>query len=157
MRVRHILFPLMGLAFSACGSQLSTSEQASATQPPSEAPLAVAPEAVLPAPIIEAAAEPAPALTLSVMKSDGRVTLAVQNRGRSNVRFNSNVLLEEGDAHRTLPLQLDDTHPLPACAELAPGALLELNVTDADSTAPLRFALTSCGGNARTESERFTL
>jgi hypothetical protein len=157
MLSRRLLASLTCLGLSACGSQTAATEQAS-----------IAPATAAPEPAVEASPTPsvarevageveaAPALTLTVVKTDGRVTLAMQNRGRTNVRFSANVQLEEGDARREFPLQLDETHPLPACAELAPGALLELHVTP-EQTGEHRFALLSCNGSARTESETFRL
>lgn len=144
---------LVALALTACGSQLS--EAPTAEVQPASIEVAQTPPATETA--THQANEAAPSLTLSVTKKDGRVTLALQNRGRANVRFNSNVLLESGAnaEPQSLSLRLDEARPLPACAELAPGAILELDATP--SAGEHRFVLTSCDGNARTESESFAL
>lgn len=144
---------LVALALSACGSQLSEAPTAELQ------PASIETEQTPPATEMATndANEAAPSLTLSITKNHNHVTLALQNRGRANVRFNSNVLLESDATSepQRLSLRLDEARPLPSCAELAPGALLELDATP--SAGEHRFVLTSCDGNARTESESFAL
>lgn len=144
---------IAALALCACGSQLSEAPTAELQPASTESALT---------PVTEMAAnqeahESAPLLTLLITKHHNRITLALQNRGRTNVRFSSNVLLESGAnaEPQRLSLRLDEARPLPSCAELAPGALLELEATP--SAGEHRFVLTSCDGNARTESESFAL
>ena len=144
---------IVALALCACGSQLSEAPTTELQPASTESALT---------PVTEMAAnqesnESAPLLTLSVTNHHDRITLALQNRGRTSVRFNSNVLLESGTnaEPQRLSLRLDEARPLPSCAELAPGALLELDATP--SAGEHRFVLTSCDGNARTESESFAL
>jgi len=159
---KNLVFGVVALALSACGSQLSEATHAEAERAHVEAAGRLEPSEATPRESPSEAApteaEEAPALTLFVTNDDRHVTLVLQNRGRANVRFSSSVLLETIEASPTterLPLHLDEARPLPICAELAPGALLELDTTP--SAGAHRFVLTSCDGSARTESERFTL
>lgn len=144
---------IAALALCACGSQLS--EAPTAELQPASTETALTPVREMAA--NQEAHESAPLLTLLITKHHDRITLALQNRGRTNVRFNSNVLLESGAnaEPQRLSLRLDEARPLPSCAELAPGALLELEATP--SAGEHRFVLTSCDGNARIESESFAL
>ena len=147
---------LVALAVTACGSQLSDAPEAERAPLENAAVAAPTGEAEMPSP--REAPQAAPTLTLSLTKHDQHVTLALQNRARGHVRFNSTVLLESADntdAVQRHPLHLDEARPLPTCAELAPGALLELEVTP--SPGAHRFVLTSCDGSARLESEQFAL
>lgn len=145
---------IAALALCACGSQLSEAPTAE-LQPASTETEQTSPATEMAA--NQEAHESAPLLTLLITKHHNRITLALQNRGRTNVRFNSNVLLESGAnaEPQRLSLRLDEARPLPSCAELAPGALLELEATP--SAGEHRFVLTSCDGNARIESESFAL
>lgn len=150
---------LVALGLTACGSQLSDAHEVERAATESVAtPLPRTEEGELPTAHPHEAREPAPTLTLSLIKHDEHVTLALQNRERSNVRFSSTVLLESVDnthAVQRHPLHLDEARPLATCAELAPGALLELDVTP--SPGAHRFVLTSCDGESRLESESFAL
>ena len=153
------LAPIALVVLSACGSQAPPTEPThvatggTASAPPVPAlPAAPEPPATEPGGDVEAA----PALTLALTKREREITLALQNRGRTAVHFSSTVLLEEGDEPREVQLRLDEAQPLPSCAELAPGALLELTLAPG-GPGPHRFAVLSCDRGARVESELFSL
>lgn len=171
--------PLLGC--QACGSAASqepgpreTPEPAptgSTTPPPTSEP---EPEVTPPPPTTPT--EPAPPLSVEATRTDRGVSVSLTNETREPLSFASALVLEQQGADETwsavttrghFTARLDAEHALPDCAELVPGASLELEFvavagTDCASCAPAapgryRFTVTSCNGTGRTPSPAFTV
>jgi hypothetical protein len=102
-------------------------------------------------------------------------TVTLANRTTEPVRFASLLVLErvvEGrgealPARGRMLARLAADRPLPECAELLPGALLELGFDglrgeactecDAPPVGDYRFVATSCNGTGRAEGPTFTI
>jgi hypothetical protein len=167
---------LAGLGCESCGS--SAPRPAEPEPEPAEIG-AVPPEPPADPPPAEdeppPPAEPAPPLTLGSRWVSGRATLSIANRTTESVRFASRLVLErltdeaveEAVDRGELRAHLDDDRPLPACAELAPGAHLELAfdglrgpgcaTCDEPPAGAYRFVVTGCDGRSRTEGPSFSV
>lgn len=169
-----------GLGCESCGSstpRATVSEQAPrAEEPvlePDLTPPSEPPPAELPPDEPQPPSEPAPLLTLDTRWEGGRASVSVANRTPEPVRFASRLVLERVNGDTGTPLadrgelraHLDADRPLPDCAELAPGAHLELtfdglrgpgcSACDAPSPGTYRFVVTSCDGRSRTDGPSF--
>jgi hypothetical protein len=166
-----------GLGCESCGSTTPRSE---APDPPLTDPAReVVPDPTPPAvtPPVEAPpdppAEPAPELALTSSWGGEGASLRIANRTTEPARFAAVLVLErvteagaEAVADRgVLRAHLDADRPLPDCAELVPGAHLELvyaglrgegcTACEAPPPGSYRFVLTSCDGRSRTEGPSF--
>jgi len=120
--------------------------------------------------------EPAPPITVEAARSERGVTVTLTNATREPLSFASTLVLEQRDgdgawsavtSRGRLVARLDAEQALPACAELVPGASLELpfdgvagpdcSPCDPPSAGTYRVVVTSCNGTARTESAPFTV
>lgn len=166
------------LGCEACGAgQAADPGPTEPTPPTTHAPEPAPPE---PPPTVEATpepsvpSEPAPPLTVTSRVEGADVLVTIANDSSATVSFASELVLESHGTGAWAPITsrgrfvaaLDATHPLPACAELAPGASLELSFpalvglepTDAAAARGAhRFVVTSCNGTGRTEAAAFTV
>lgn len=140
----------------------TTTEPPATTEPGPTEPGPADPPPDDPPPDPPAAPEPGPAIAITTRSARGHVIVTLANDGREPARFSSQLTLEvrEGDGawspeEGSFVASIDDAHPLPACAELVPGASLELRFTLDARDAERRFVLAACEGTGRTEGPGF--
>lgn len=167
------------VAVVGCGSSSASTEPApvatsATTQAAPEVAAPSAPAAVATPTAPTPPPEPAPTVSVRIEEVPGSLartpsvwTVTIANEGSETARFASRLVLERvenGEGHVVtspgpLVAMLDEAHPLPECAELVRGALLELPFPALAEAAAgdYRVVVTSCNGTGRVEAAPFTI